>query len=134
MATVQAKLKYLIDTKDIIKRKIQYFVLMPDWTPFRKYADYIGMIGSNVCAHDTSVKYIPAPRIRTSHTVELPAITHESSIFYLPTPRIQTDHTVTIPEISQEVVKLYRPAKRHITSNSLTTPSITHETEVLYSE
>lgn len=105
MATVQEKLKYLINTKDIIKRKIQYFVIMPDWTPFRKYADYIGLIGTNYTGHDTSFKYIPAPRIRTAHTVELPDITHK-------------------------VITLHHPAFRITTGRLLILPPITHETEV----
>lgn len=129
MATVQAKLKYLIDTKDIIKRKIQYFVIMPDWTPFRKYADYIGMIGSNVCAHDTGVKHIPAPRIRTAYTVELPELVHETSVLHKPAPRIKLNHMIDFLSIT------HSPTVRMTTRNTITmiqnvSPSLIHETEV----
>lgn len=102
MATVQEKLKYLINTKDIIKRKIQYFVIMPDWTPFRKYADYIGLIGTNFCACETDVKYIPAPRIRTSHTVTINNLEHDTIVRRTIRNLLNVEKTVTIPSITHE--------------------------------
>lgn len=131
MATVQEKLRYLIKTKDIIKRKIQYFVIMPDWTPFRKYADYIGMIGSKVCAHDTNVLYIPAPRIKTAHTVELPVLTHDTIVTYIPTPKLKVGHTVTINNLEHDTITRRTVRNLLTLENRVTLPTITHETEVL---
>lgn len=42
MSTVAKKLKYLRETKRLIKEKIQSFVDMPDETPFRQYPNFIG--------------------------------------------------------------------------------------------
>lgn len=131
MATVQSKLKYLLQTKDLIKKKIQYFVLMPDNTKFRKYPDYIGMIGSKVCAHDTGVKFVPAPRIKTGYTVSLPELIHNTIVTYIPTPKLRVNHTVTINNLEHGTVARKTVRNPITLASSVNIPTITHETEVI---
>lgn len=59
------RFEYLIETKRLIKEKIQQYVAMPDDTPFREYVKWIGMIHGNPVKLSvvTSVKRVPKVNI-----------------------------------------------------------------------
>lgn len=103
MSTVAAKLKYLRKTKELIKKKIQWFVAMPDDTVFRKYPDYIGLIGAKLTHHEVNYYYIPAKRIRIKTNVVVPEVEHKTNYVYRPCQHYVTSHNVVLPNLSHTI-------------------------------
>ena len=77
VGTIVDRFEYLIETKRLIKNKIQQYVDMPDYTPFREYVKWIGMIHGNPVKLSvvTSVKRIPKVNITIPDSISrLPII------------------------------------------------------------
>jgi hypothetical protein len=71
VGTIVDRFEYLIETKRLIKEKIQQYVDMPDYTPFREYVKWIGMIHGNPVKLSviTSVKRVPKATITIPDTI-----------------------------------------------------------------
>lgn len=80
MSTVSAKLRYLNETKRLIKGAIQSQVNMPDDTVFRKYPDYIKMCGG--IKINKNPKVVQSEMIAPSKVVVIPSITHRTEVMY----------------------------------------------------
>ena len=80
VGTIVDRFEYLVETKRLIKNKIQQYVDMPDYTPFREYVKWIGMIHGNPVKLSvvTSVKRVPKVNIQIpSNSERIPIIVIE---------------------------------------------------------
>lgn len=80
--------------------------------------------------HDTSVRYIPAPRASASLVTEVPSRTHESVVVYIPSPRIRVDLITETPQVIHATSS--RPTNTVHKTYSLVTivPTVSHSSSV----
>jgi hypothetical protein len=76
VGTIVDRFEYLIETKRLIKDKIQQYVDMPDYTPFRNYPYWIGKLYHNNIIRNVVItkKIVPKVIIDNELTVKLPII------------------------------------------------------------
>ena len=81
--------------------------------------------------HKTSFKFIPAPRVKTYCTFEMPTILHNTGYALKPAPRVKSTHIFEQPNIAHISYIIKRNKFSINTKCVIEQPNITHETEVL---
>lgn len=80
--------------------------------------------------HDTSVRYIPAPRTNTSLVTNVPIISHLTAINYLPQKRNRTELFTTIPSMSHATASRPTNTIHKIYSLVAIVPTVSHSSSV----
>lgn len=82
--------------------------------------------------HETSILYIPAPRITTYVDVTVPTLSYHTEHAYIPTPRLQFTNTVDMPILASSTSSKRTNLFYHDIINIVNNVETVVETEVLH--
>lgn len=85
---------------------------------------------TNFIKHSTSFKYIPAPRYKTSVSVQMPLISHYFGIRHKQPSKRLFFNAVNIPNITHNSATRKTNVVKALCKHSVEQPNITHITEV----